>query len=399
MRKQIGVAEKHLTLNAPKSDQIAHAAAGYYRLAIIGVPFCEGAAIVDTTGTAIVVMHTTDQLISGAGLISPEGRFVLDQGSECLLRLEFIPENATVTGQFETGETALPVSGLRRGTESRAGLINLSSRGRVGTGSGILIAGLVVKGPGPADLLVRGIGPALAQFNVPDPLVDPKLEVIQNDVLLATNHHWIDFHEADAMRLAHERAGAFALDPQAKDAALLIGAQPGSFMVHISGNDAGTGTALAEVYHLREPIGGTTSDPRLLNLSVRGLVGAKGEPLVVGFVIYGDRPRQVFVRAIGPSLVLYNLPDYLPDPELTLYRGSEILATAPYANTHLPDNYHTNLMSIATTVGAFPPMDQEPTLAVWLEPGVYTAVVQPEESDGGLALVEIYEIPFDAPAN
>ncbi|RKX28042.1 MAG: hypothetical protein DRP71_17765, partial [Verrucomicrobia bacterium] len=147
MRKQIGVAEKHLTLNASKSDQIAHAAAGYYRLAIIGVPFCEGAAIVDTTGTAIVVMHTTDQLISGAGLISPEGRFVLDQGSDCLLRLKFIPEDATVTGQFETGETTLPVSGLRRGTESRVGLINLSSRGHVGTGSGILIAGLVVKGP------------------------------------------------------------------------------------------------------------------------------------------------------------------------------------------------------------------------------------------------------------
>jgi len=391
---QTGGPERFLTRLPSTPDRTAHPAAGFYRFSMAGIPFCEGAAIVDPQGYAVAVMHTTDHLISGAGPLSPEGLLVLNEMPDNRLRLEFNPEKGIVTGSFEHGETSIPLNGLQRGTESEAGLANLSSRGTVGIENGILIAGLVLEGPRSADLLVRGIGPTLTKFGIPAPLGNPRLKVIQNNTVLAENENWADFHEREALLRAHQQTGAFPLDPETRDAALLLNIPPGRFTVHVSGKDSDTGTALAEVYQLHGTTENTSAGSRLLNLSVRGVVNADTTPLVVGFVIDGDRPRQVFVRAVGPSLSLFNLSGFLPDPTLRFYRGNRLLATG----ADLPDDYDNYLMAIMTTIGAFPSRNHEPALVVWLNPGAYTAVVQPEASNGGVVLVEIYEIPFDAPS-
>ncbi|MEQ1694005.1 MAG: hypothetical protein ABMA00_22130, partial [Gemmatimonas sp.] len=59
-----------------------------------------------------------------------------------------------------------------------ARLVNLSSRLTAGSGASVGIAGFVVSGPVPKKLLIRGIGPTLAQFGVPNPLADPSLSVV-----------------------------------------------------------------------------------------------------------------------------------------------------------------------------------------------------------------------------
>lgn len=376
-----------------------HPAAGFYRFALVGRPYCEGSAIVDETGTAVVVMHTTDEFMGGTGQLSAGDVVTIDAEADRHLSLEFDPIRATVSGTFARGYESIPLSGLRGGSEALAGLANLSSRGQVRTGDGILIAGLVLKGPDPARLLVRGIGPTLADFDVPDALANPGLKVIRDETLLAENDDWGDFADPVALAAARQQAGAFPLGNGSRDAALIMTTEPGRFTVHVEGTDAGTGTALAEVYHLRDSGQPAASEPRLLNLSIRGFAGRTGNPLVIGFVIDGDRPRQVFVRAVGPSLARYGLEDFLPDPELTLFQGDQALASAPTPSDDLPEDYEINLAVIASTIGAFLPVNREPTLAVWLEPGAYTAVVQPAYSPGGIALVEIYEIPFDAPSN
>ncbi len=387
------------TIPRIEPDLVSHRASGYYRFALTGKPFCEGSAIVDENGTAVIVMHTTDQLVSGSGGLSNEYTISLGEATNRRLQLTFDPERATVSGTYTEAGEVFPVNGMRRGTETRAGLANLSSRGFAQTGDGILIAGLVLQGPGSAKLLIRGIGPALTGFGVSNALDDPRLKVISNDVLIAENDNWGRSADLAALKIAHQKAGAFALEAGSKDAALITMAEPGGFTVHVEGGASGTGNALAEVYHLRDPTEDRTSAPRLLNLSIRGIVDGPEKPLVIGFVIDGDRPRQVFVRAIGPSLAFYGLSNYLPDPQLTLFQGNQILTTAPYPRDVLPEYYRSNLYSIARTVGAFPPIKDEPALAVWLDPGPYTAVVQPGENAKGIALVEIYEIPFDAPSN
>ena len=54
---------------------------------------------------------------------------------------------------------------------STCNLSNISTRGEVGTKAQILIAGFVVAGEVPKQVLVRGIGPRLADFQVDGTLV------------------------------------------------------------------------------------------------------------------------------------------------------------------------------------------------------------------------------------
>ena len=58
-------------------------------------------------------------------------------------------------------------------------LANISTRGLVGTEANVMIGGVII-GPGggvDAAVVVRAIGPSLADFGVADPLLDPVLEL------------------------------------------------------------------------------------------------------------------------------------------------------------------------------------------------------------------------------
>ena len=55
-------------------------------------------------------------------------------------------------------------------------LVNLATRAQAGNGTP-LIAGLVTKGAGAKNYLIRAVGPTLEQFGVQNPLRDPTLAV------------------------------------------------------------------------------------------------------------------------------------------------------------------------------------------------------------------------------
>ena len=139
-------------------------------------------------------------------------------------------------------------------TSSRA--INISTRGQVGTGENILIAGLVVQGQASRTLLIRGVGPTLTQFGVTGTLADPVIKVIDSSgATIATNDNWGDTTlangravTADEVELAAGASGAFALAASSKDAALLITLVPGSYTIQVSGTNNTTGLALVEAY-------------------------------------------------------------------------------------------------------------------------------------------------------
>ena len=139
-------------------------------------------------------------------------------------------------------------------TSSRA--INISTRGQVGTGENILIAGLVVQGQSARTLLIRGVGPTLAQFGVTGTLADPLIKVIDGSgATIATNDNWGDTTltngravTADEVELAAGASGAFALATGSKDAALIITLVPGSYTIQVSGANNTTGLALVEAY-------------------------------------------------------------------------------------------------------------------------------------------------------
>jgi outer membrane protein assembly factor BamB len=127
-------------------------------------------------------------------------------------------------------------------------LLNLSTRAFVGTGESILIAGFVVR-DAPMQLLLRGIGPGLAQFGVPGVLPEPRLTVFRGATPVASNVNWTNGHRNDLM-VAGASVAAFPLVEGRADSALLFNAQPGPYTIQISGAGTTTGEAMAEIYVL-----------------------------------------------------------------------------------------------------------------------------------------------------
>jgi hypothetical protein len=137
------------------------------------------------------------------------------------------------------------------GTGSTQRMNNLSARNYAGSGSDSLIVGFTIEGEGTKRLLIRGIGPGLAQFGLTGLLSDPKIEihstVNSQDTILATNDSWQDDSKTTA---AFTQTGAFALPSGSKDAAMVIELPAGSYTAMVSGVNGSTGTAMVEVYEL-----------------------------------------------------------------------------------------------------------------------------------------------------
>lgn len=126
-------------------------------------------------------------------------------------------------------------------------LVNVSARNQVGTGDAILIFGFFVDGTGPKNLLIRAVGPRLADLGVTGVLSDPKLDVFRagTAAAVASNDNW------DAsLAPTFSAVGAFGLTVDSKDAALVTSLAPGSYTVQVSGVNNATGEALVEIYEV-----------------------------------------------------------------------------------------------------------------------------------------------------
>jgi hypothetical protein len=126
-------------------------------------------------------------------------------------------------------------------------LTNASARTQVGTGSDILIVGFTIGGSASQRVLIRGVGPTLAQFGVTGLLSDPKLELFSGTTQLNSNDNWGGMETISA---ATTSVGAFGLDAGSSDAALLVTLPPGGYTAQVSGVGETTGVALIEIYEV-----------------------------------------------------------------------------------------------------------------------------------------------------
>jgi hypothetical protein len=261
-------------------------------------------------------------------------------------------------------------------------------RTTAGTGAQTLIVGFAVAG-GSKALLVRGIGPGLTPFGVTGTLPDPKLDLFASGATtaLATNDNWL----ASAAPV-FAQVGAFTIPSNSKDAALTTSLGAGSYTAQVSDVTGATGISLVELYDTEN----VTASSRLTNVSARAQVGVGGGILITGFVINGNVPKNVLIRAIGPALAGFGVTGVLADPRLDLYRGTTLVESN--------DNWGTTTLAggtgaLSTTfaqVGAFAlasATSRDAVLLVSLAPGTYTAQVSGINATTGVALVEVYEVP------
>ncbi|RME69022.1 MAG: hypothetical protein D6781_09530 [Verrucomicrobia bacterium] len=263
---------------------------------------------------------------------------------------------------------------------------NISTRGGVEAGDSMLIGGFVVKGTGRRNLLVRAVGPALEPMGVAGVLARPVIEVRDaGGRMLLGNAGWgVDALVAEMTA----RAGAFEIDPDSPDAALVIELPAGSYTAQVRGLDGDSGVALVEIYDAQPDL---AEGARLINISTRGIVDGEGRLLIAGFVVSGSEPRLVLVRGVGPTLTGYGLADALPDPEIAVFGASDVPVRA---NDDWADA-GPGIAELTREVGAFPLAtgSRDAALAMWLAPGQYTVHVRSADGGSGVALAEIYEVP------
>jgi glucose/arabinose dehydrogenase len=257
--------------------------------------------------------------------------------------------------------------------------MNISSRARVGTGDNAAIAGFIVSGTGPKNLLARAIGPSLQQPNVNGPLADPTLDIYAADgTLLAHNENWRDTQQQQIQNTG--------LAPTSDLESAVIGPlSPGSYTAVVRGKNNGTGVGLVEIYDLD-----AAAASRLANISTRAFVGTSSDVLIGGFILGGGKigAAKLIVRAIGPSLAQRGIANALLDPTLELHDGNGTLLVAN-------DNWQENTDQAAQlrASGIAPTNDLESAIATSLAPGAYTAIVAGKNASTGTAVVEIYNLP------
>ncbi|HEY0944528.1 MAG TPA: immunoglobulin domain-containing protein [Opitutaceae bacterium] len=154
-----------------------------------------------------------------------------------------------------SGITLVDLFDLDTDPENR--IVNISARNFVGSGDQVLIAGFIVSGEAPKRLLIRGVGPGLARFDVPGRLGDPRIDVHTNrwegnvpvDTIVASNDDWSTGGVAE-MQAAFELTRAFPLPDASTDAALIVELPVGIYTVVLTGKGDETGEALIEVYEI-----------------------------------------------------------------------------------------------------------------------------------------------------
>lgn len=323
----------------------------------------------------------------GRGSLNPDGSFEVGNrdgtGFAGQVDLDLMEGRGTIVTDSEVRMFYLASAETFAGER----LANISTRGLVGEDDAVMIAGFVVEGGPQTRALLRGIGPSLAGFGLAGYARGTTLTLRRNEAVLASNQGWASNPNASTIETISERLGAFALESETGDSALLADLTPGAYTVALENPMEGDGLALLEVYDA-----GDDASVRLINLSTRGPAGLDENSLIAGFVLNETLPRRVLVRAIGPGLESFGVDGFMIDPQISLIGDDGLLAEN---NDWESDDGADLITDLGRLVGAFDleTGSRDSALVRYLDPGRYTVQVEPAEGEPGITLVEIYVVP------
>ena len=162
----------------------------------------------------------------------------------------------------------------------------------------------------------------------------------------------------------------------------------GTAQVTVTGTDV-DGASVSQTFTVQV----VDAPGRLVNIATRMQVRTEQEVLIGGFIMRGDAPKRVLVRAIGPSLSSQGIDDALADPVLELYdsAGNQIATNDKWANFS---------RQAIVDVGLAPTSDEEAAILTTLPSSTdgvaYTAIVRGANNTTGTALVEVYDLDSGA---
>ena len=102
-----------------------------------------------------------------------------------------------------------------------------------------------------------------------------------------------------------------------------------------------------------------------------------------GFIITGTGPKNVLLRAIGPSLS-GSISDVLEDPVLELH--------GPGGSVTINNNWRDDQEQEIIATGIPPTDNLEAAILASLSPGAYTGIVRGNGNATGVGLIELYDL-------
>ena len=363
--------------------------AGFYQFGAINssaTSWC----ILGSSGQACVVIHTAAGGDGGQGTVDNIGHVAVVTSKQSTFRSSVTSGTALVTATVtDSKNAATTYTGTNDAALALQRLASISSRARVGTGDLVAIAGFVISGQDPKQVLIRAAGPALAGLGVSGALTATKLELYQGSAVIATNTGWSGGgNNVAVIGAAAASVGAFPFAANSGDAAILTTLTPGTYSAILSSANGAQGVGLVEVYDLSNTVAGQ----KLVSISTRAFASAGDNALIAGVYISGAAAKKVLIRAVGPGLAPYNVSGVLAQPQLTLYTNSQVIAQNAGWSTS-PDA--AEIATVSAQVQAFPlvPGSADAALLINLVSGGYTALVTGAGGASGNCLVEIYEVP------
>ena len=142
---------------------------------------------------------------------------------------------------------------------------------------------------------------------------------------------------------------------------------------------------------------GINNPGRLTNLSVLSMDGPGSQLLTIGFVTGGTNTsgaQNLLIRGSGPAISTapFNVSNVLLDPTLTVYNGSNIIASND--NWGTPSNNAYAVLAADAATGAFALTNTTSTdaaLVTSLAPGGYTVQIAGKNGSSGNVIAEVYD--------
>ena len=286
------------------------------------------------------------------------------------------------------GDTSSGAIATTETPDTASTLANISTRAFVQTGDNVVIGGFIVQGAQPKRVIIRAIGPELTQYGIPNVLANPTLELYDGTgALIASNNNWATTIIGGIItsNQVHEiqTSGYAPSDPF--ESAIIADLPAGHYTAIVRGVNNMTGVALVEVYDLSPE-----TNSILGNISARSFVQTGDDVMIGGFTVQGTRPTGVLLRAIGPELSKYGVPNTLADPTLQLYdsKGALIASNDNWQHTTIGGIIAADQVGDILNSGLAPGDRNESVINATLPPGSYTAIVRGVNNTTGVALLE-----------
>jgi hypothetical protein len=116
--------------------------------------------------------------------------------------------------------------------------------------------------------------------------------------------------------------------------------------------------------------------------------------MIGGFIIEGNGPKIVIVRAIGPELRQHGVPNPLVDPTLELHNrtGALIASNDNWMTTVIGRLIMHYTFSDSWNTSYAPQNRRQLAITATLPTSIYTAIVRGANNTTGVGLVEVYDL-------